>query len=132
MSRLAEVTGKGSDKARWKRQALKRHVWKDGYDFLGADYKEACLRAAVGDRASGGPDHDSGSSLGTYGITWVLRSQEALEGEHRTTNAHRPCSAASALYPNTKQTETNQETPVRDANITSNSTVPKQKADGAF
>lgn len=30
--RLAEVIGKRSEKARWKKQTLKRHVWKDGYD----------------------------------------------------------------------------------------------------
>ena len=30
--RLAEVMGKRSEKARWKKQTLKRHVWKDGYD----------------------------------------------------------------------------------------------------
>lgn len=43
------------------------------------------------------------AGLGTCGITLAMRSQEALEDdEHRTTNAHRSCSAKSAHYPKTK------------------------------
>lgn len=53
--RRAEVMGKRSEKAQWKKQALTEVFRKDVQDFLGTDYKEVHLRGAVENGAKGGP-----------------------------------------------------------------------------